>query len=148
MSPYGLLPTRLLYPWNFLGKNTGVGCHFLLQGMFLTQGLNPGLPHCRQILYRLSHQRSTKRCYKKHYVNFPSQTHKPTHSWAARLDSGASDVDSRATRREAATTPCGQNPEVTSALKVHPYTLMCAFKHHKAVLRRQVCTLNTKFRSY
>ena len=39
-------------------KNTGVGCHALLQGIFLTQGLNPGLPHCRQMLYRLSHQGS------------------------------------------------------------------------------------------
>ena len=38
------------------GKNTGVGCHALLQGIFPTQGLNPGLPHCRQILYCLSHQ--------------------------------------------------------------------------------------------
>ena len=33
-------PTRLLYPWNFLGKNIGVSCHFLLQGILLTQGLN------------------------------------------------------------------------------------------------------------
>ena len=33
-----------------------MGCHFLLQGIFLTQGSNPGLPHCRQTLYRLSHQ--------------------------------------------------------------------------------------------
>ena len=40
------------------GKNTGVGCHALLQGIFLTQGLNPGLPHCRRILYCLSHQGS------------------------------------------------------------------------------------------
>ena len=40
------------------GKNTGVGCHALLQGIFLTQGLNPGLPHCRWILYHLSHQGS------------------------------------------------------------------------------------------
>ena len=38
------------------GKNTGVGCHALLHGIFPTQGLNPGLPHCRWILYRLSHQ--------------------------------------------------------------------------------------------
>ena len=37
------------------GKNTGMGCHALLQGIFPTQGLNPGLPHCRQILYHLSH---------------------------------------------------------------------------------------------
>ena len=40
------------------GKNTGVGCHALLQGIFPTQGSNPGLPHCRQILYCLNHQRS------------------------------------------------------------------------------------------
>ena len=39
-----------------LGKNTGVGCHVLLQGIFPTQGSNPGLPHCRWILYHLSHQ--------------------------------------------------------------------------------------------
>ena len=38
------------------GKNTRVGCHVLFQGIFPTQGLNPGLPHCRQILYSLSHQ--------------------------------------------------------------------------------------------
>ena len=41
---------------NFPGKNTGVGCHDLLQ-IFLTQGSKPGLPHCRWILYHLSHQR-------------------------------------------------------------------------------------------
>ena len=40
------------------GKNTGVGCHALLQGIFPTQGSNPGLLHYRQILYRLSHQGS------------------------------------------------------------------------------------------
>ena len=44
---------------DFPGKNTGVGSHFLLQEIFLTQGLNPGLPHCRQTLYRLSHQGSS-----------------------------------------------------------------------------------------
>ena len=38
------------------GKNSGVGCHTLLQGIFPTQGLNPGLPHCRQIPYQLIHQ--------------------------------------------------------------------------------------------
>ena len=47
-------------PWDFLGKNTGVGCHFFLQGIFPTQGSNPGLPHCRQTLYRLSYQGSPK----------------------------------------------------------------------------------------
>ena len=58
LQPHGLQPTRLLCLWNSLGKNTRVGCHFLLQGIFLTQGLNPGLLHCRQTLYHLSHQGS------------------------------------------------------------------------------------------
>ena len=43
----------------FPGKNTGVGSHFLLQGIFLTQGSNPGLHHCRWTLYRLSHREVT-----------------------------------------------------------------------------------------
>ena len=42
------------------GKNTGVDCYAFLQGIFLTQGSNPGLQHCRQILYHLSHQGSTR----------------------------------------------------------------------------------------
>ena len=42
---------------DFPGKNTGVGCHALLQGIFPTQGSNPGLLHCRWILYPLSHHR-------------------------------------------------------------------------------------------
>ena len=58
LRPRGLQPTRLLCPWAFPGKNTGVGCHFLLQGIFPTQGSNPGLLHCRQILYQLSQQGS------------------------------------------------------------------------------------------
>ena len=52
------LPARLFCPWNSPGKNTRVGSHSLLQGIFLTQGLNPGLLYCRQILYPLSHQGS------------------------------------------------------------------------------------------
>ena len=43
LRPHALLPTRLLCPWDFPGKKTGVGCHFLLQGIFPTQGLNLGL---------------------------------------------------------------------------------------------------------
>ena len=53
---------RLLHPWDFPGKNTGVDCHFLLQEIFPIQGLNPGLRHCRQTLYRLSHQGSPLLC--------------------------------------------------------------------------------------
>ena len=56
LQPHGLQPSRLFYPWDSPGKNTEVGCHFLLQGIFPTQGSNLGLPHCRKTLYRLSHQ--------------------------------------------------------------------------------------------
>ena len=107
VRPHRRQPTRLPRPWDSPGKNTGVGCHcllqcmkvkresevaqsfptlcdpwtaayqaplsigfsrqeywvrchFLLQGILLTQGLNPGLLHCRQMLYRLSHQKSPR----------------------------------------------------------------------------------------
>ena len=49
-------PSRLLCPCNSLGKNTGVGSHSLLQGIFPIQGSNPGLLHCSQIFCHLSHQ--------------------------------------------------------------------------------------------
>ena len=45
LQPYGLQPARLLCPWGFPGKNTGVGCQALLQGIFLTLGSNPCLLH-------------------------------------------------------------------------------------------------------
>ena len=47
-----------------------MGSHFLLQGIFLTQGLIPGLLHCRQILYRLSHQRSPSRAKHDFFLAF------------------------------------------------------------------------------
>ena len=43
LQPHGLEPVSLLCSWDFPGKNTGGGCHFLLQGIFLTQGLSLGL---------------------------------------------------------------------------------------------------------
>ena len=69
ISWYSILPPkqthknpylRLLCPWNSSGKDTGVGSHSLLQGIFPTQGSNSGLLHCRQILYHLSHQEGPK----------------------------------------------------------------------------------------
>ena len=55
-DPVDLSPLGSSSPWNSLGKNTEVGCHSLLQGIFPTQGSDPGLPHCRWILYQLSQQ--------------------------------------------------------------------------------------------
>ena len=56
LQPHELQPTKLLCPWSSLGKNTGLGCHSLLQGIFPAQGSNLGLLHCRRILYHLSHK--------------------------------------------------------------------------------------------
>ena len=56
LRPHGLQPTGLLRPQDFPGKSAGVDWHFLLQGIFPTQESNLGPLHCRQTLYRLSHQ--------------------------------------------------------------------------------------------
>ena len=55
LRSHGLQPTRLLCPWDFPGKDAGVGCHFLLQGIFLIQGLNPHLLHQQVDTLPLSH---------------------------------------------------------------------------------------------
>ena len=55
LRPLGLFPARLLCAWDSPGKNTGVGCHSLLQGIFPTQGSNQCLLHCRQMLYYLNY---------------------------------------------------------------------------------------------
>ena len=60
LRPRGLQPTRLLCLWDSPGQNTAVGCHSLFQGIFLIQGLNLGLLHCRRTLFPLSHQGSSK----------------------------------------------------------------------------------------
>ena len=63
------------------GKNTGVGCHVLLQGIFLTQGSNPGLLHWRQIIYHLSHQGSPRIL---EWVAYPfSWGTSPPRNWAS-----------------------------------------------------------------
>ena len=62
MWPYGCWPVRLSLSMAFSSRNTGVGCHSLLQGIFLAQGWNPGLLSCRHILYHWNYQGNT-RCY-------------------------------------------------------------------------------------
>ena len=56
LRPHRMQPTRLLCPWDFPGKNTRAGSHFLLQGIFPTQGSNLGFLHCRRAA--VSHQGS------------------------------------------------------------------------------------------
>ena len=68
---------RLLCPWGSPGKNTGVDCQFLLQGIFPIQGSNPDFPHCRQILYHLSHHLHVEcKKKKKNLFTKQKQTHK------------------------------------------------------------------------
>ena len=62
LQPHGLW---LLCPWNCPGKNTGLGSHPLLQGILPTQGSNPGLLHCRQILYHLRATREALHCWRE-----------------------------------------------------------------------------------
>ena len=64
-----LQPHGLYSPWNYPGQNTGVCSHSLLQGIFPTQGSNPGLLNCRQILYQLSHKGSPTTCKHAHNIS-------------------------------------------------------------------------------
>ena len=58
----------LYSPWNSPGQNTGVDSLSLLQGIFPTQGLNPGLLHCRRILYQLSYEGSPRKMKVVHFL--------------------------------------------------------------------------------
>ena len=87
-----LRPCGLYSPWNSPGQNPGVGSLSLLQGIFPTQGWNPGLPHCRQILYQLSHKGSLRSCVRG------AQSHSPR-NWGLvpqymNLRSGDTDIPS------------------------------------------------------
>ena len=70
-NPWKVACTKLLRTWDFQGKSTGVGCHFLHQGIFPTQGSHPSLSHCRQTLYRLSHQGTIRVCLHTSKFKFP-----------------------------------------------------------------------------
>ena len=93
---HGILQAKILewvaVPFSTPDQNTGVGSCCLLQGIFQTQGLNPGLPHCRQILYQLSHQGS------------PELPRVPTYSvycWDCWSTAGALGITSIASKPEA-----------------------------------------------
>ena len=80
----------------FPGNSTGVDCHFLLQGIFLTQGSNPGLPHCRQTLNRLSHQGShSTTVWPKVKNREGTQPHPSTEYWIKDLLSMALPIRTR-----------------------------------------------------
>ena len=78
-----LQPTRFLCPWNSLGKNTGVGCNSLLQGIFPTQGSNLGLLHFRQILYHLNPQSQLIMLWDIYMDLFSSSQQMLTNQWSA-----------------------------------------------------------------
>ena len=93
VSHSGLEPTRLLCPWNSPGKNTGVGCHSLLQGSFPNHRLNQSLLHCRQILHHLSHQKNPKVtfqiqiCFLPFYIFLPLWLYS---QWRGKMNSKSS----------------------------------------------------------
>ena len=66
LQPFGLWPVNLLCPWDFSGKNTGVDCHFPLQGIFLNQGSNLHVLHWRVEPLTLRHQESPL-----HFIQIP-----------------------------------------------------------------------------
>ena len=70
LQPHGLQPARLLCPWDSPGKNIGVGCHALPQSIFPTEGLNPGLPCYRWILYCLSAHTHTEEWYTLKFFSY------------------------------------------------------------------------------
>ena len=76
---HGLWPTRLLCPWDFPGKNTGMGCHFLLQGIFLIQGSNLSLLLGRQILYHWATRVPFGLCLIIGWQNISIITYSPKH---------------------------------------------------------------------
>ena len=73
LRPHGLWATRLLCPWDPLGKNTRMGCHFLLQGTFSTQGLNPHLLHHRWMLYQWPPEKPKSKCFLFFFFNMDTQ---------------------------------------------------------------------------
>ena len=70
-------------PWNSLGQNTGVGSLSLLQGIFPTQGLSPGVLHCRRILYQLSHKGSPRTLKWVAYPFFRGSSRSKNRTWVS-----------------------------------------------------------------
>ena len=87
-TPWTVACTKLLHPWDFPGKSTGVDCHFLLHGIFLTQGSNPGLLHCRQTLYHLSHQGSPDKSARQILLSITKAPGKRATQWDTFLNTG------------------------------------------------------------
>ena len=79
-----LQPHGLYSPWNSPGQNTGVGSRSLLQGIFPTQGSNPGLLHSKQIIYQLSYQGSPSNLTRDYQTHVSSTARLTLNHWATR----------------------------------------------------------------
>ena len=137
-------PTRLLWPWNFPGKNTGVDCHSLLQRNFPTQGSNPGLLHHRQdsLLFELQGSRPfgskhinrgycvpgtchhslylttpRSRCHYPHFPDVETEAHKVQLTYLRSCGWLASELEFHTGRLTPGPTPSDSFPEVASALR-------------------------------
>ena len=92
-------PLELYSPWNSPGQNTGVSSLSLLQGIFPTQGSNPGLLHCRQVLYQLNYEGSPIRKYQFNSVQSLSRVLLFVTSWIAARQASLSITNSRSSLR-------------------------------------------------
>ena len=109
----GPWPTKLLCPWDSPGKNTGVGSHSLLQGIFPTQGSDPGLLPCRQILYHLSPQGSP--IWSRRSAQRPHQSRHFRWPWMSRLQPcviGESETNNPIHMTFIKLLPCGRHTAV------------------------------------
>ena len=119
MQPHGLYS-----PWNSPGQNTGVGSLSLLQEIFPTQGLNPGLLHCRQILYQLSHKGSPRILEWVAYP-FSSRSSRP----GIKLESPTLQVDSLPTELSGKPEKVVQFSSVTQSCPTLCDPMDCSYVH-------------------
>ena len=95
LRPHGRQPARLLCPWDFSGKNTGLGCHFLIEGIFPTQGLNPCFLrhlHCRRFLTFWAIGWGSEQCFQPRWPNERSQSTPSSRSRAHTVSEGAQNI--------------------------------------------------------
>ena len=140
-SPDSLQPRELYNPWNSQGQNNGVDSCSLLQEIFPTQGSNPSLPHCRWILYQLSHKGSPRIlewvAYPFSNRSFQPRNRAGVSCIAGRLFTNWAIRDAR-TRQKVDGTSKGWNPAHTLFAK--PYTPPLSSMHWEEGRLFQMCT--------
>jgi len=115
-----------LSPWNSPGQNTGVGSFSLLQGIFPTQGLNPGLPYCKWIQYQLNHKESPRILEWVAYP-FSSKSSQPRNQ--SRVFCIAGGIFTNSAMREALETSASLNKQNPTLARIPAHLTVCFFSH-------------------